>query len=333
MTGYLVRASALEGFDELVRHLGGDPDPLRRAQGLQTGPLAPDSWISYRAFIDLLESAAASMDCPHFGLSLSRRQDIGILGTVGFVIREAPDVRTALQELSQYLTLHNQGAEVSLMVDGDTAQLSFRVKLPGHVRVTQQLDLVLGVGVNIMRLLCGRQWHPLAVYLAHAEPVDRSPYRRLFDCPLHFDAEMGAFLFRASDLQKTISSADSDLHDLLAGHLEQIRASFPDSYPDQIRYLIRQALYTGDCSVERIASYLSVTPRTLQRRLRAEGTSYKELLEDVRYDMATRYLLDSNSSLTVLSSMLGYSELSAFSNAFKLKTGLSPRNWRVRYAR
>ena len=111
-----------------------------------------------------------------------------------------------------------------------------------------------------------------------------------------------------------------------------IKRSFPDSYPDQIRYLIRQALYTGDCSIERIAGYLSITPRTLQRRLKTEGTSYKLLLEEVRFTIASRYLLDSRASLTTLADMLGYSELSAFSNAFKSKTGLSPRQWRAQYA-
>ena len=116
-------------------------------------------------------------------------------------------------------------------------------------------------------------------------------------------------------------------------HLAMIKQSFPDNYPDQIRYLIRQALVTGDCSIERVADYLSVTKRTLQRRLKAEGTSYKTLLEEVRFNIATRYLLESTASLTTLADMLCYSELSAFSNAFKTQTGLSPRQWRAQYAR
>jgi AraC-like DNA-binding protein len=66
--------------------------------------------------------------------------------------------------------------------------------------------------------------------------------------------------------------------------------------------------------------------------LKTADTAYKELLEEVRFDMATRYLVDSSSPLSVLADMLGYSELSAFSNAFKLKTGMSPRAWRVQYA-
>ncbi len=332
MAEYLVQGSALEGFDRLVSELGGDANQLRADAGIPLEPVAPDSWVSYRAFLNLLESSATRLRCPDFGLRLSRYQDISILGPVGFVMREAPDVGTALQELSKYLSLHNQGGEVALVIDQGVAKLSFEIKLPGFVRATQQLDLVLGIGLNIMRLLCGKNWNPTAAYVTQAEPEDRAPYRRMFDCPIYFDAEIGMLTFPAEVLRSKISDADERLHELLADHLGQIEESYPNSHADQIRHLIRQALYTGDCSVERIAGYLSVTPRTLQRQLKLEGTSYKTLLEEVRFDMATRYLLESKSSLTVLADMLGYSELSAFSNAFKQKTGLSPRAWRAQHA-
>lgn len=140
------------------------------------------------------------------------------------------------------------------------------------------------------------------------------------------------FNFSVATLSQKISDADSELHRVLQEHLSTIRESFPDSYPDQISYLIRQALFTGDCSIDKVAGYLSITPRTLQRRLKQEGTSYKTLLEEVRFNISTRYLRESGASMTTLADMLGYSELSAFSNAFKKKTGLSPRQWKAQYA-
>jgi AraC-like DNA-binding protein len=332
MAEYLVRASALEGFAELVAELGGDTDNLRRAAGLPVTPLPGDGWISYRAFLNLLELSAKELACPHFGLHLSRHQGIGILGPLGFIMREAPDVATALAELSRYFSLHNQGADVSLSRVSGTVQLGFESKVPGHLPMGQQEDLVIGIGLNIMRLLCGPRWNPLAVYLIHTEPQDRKPYRALFDCPLHFDAESSMMVFPAETLAMKISAADDRLHKILQEHLALVKASYPDNYPDQVKHLIRQALLTGNCSVDRVAGYLSITKRTLQRQLKTADTAYKELLEEVRFDMATRYLVDSSSPLSVLADMLGYSELSAFSNAFKLKTGMSPRAWRVQYA-
>ena len=331
MAEYLVRASGLEGFNELVTELGGDADNLRQASGLPAAPLQADDWISYRAFLTLLESTATELDCPHFGLLLSRQQGINILGTVGFVMREAPDVITALAELSKYFALHNQGADITLQVEGGSAQLAFQSKMPGHIPMAQQMDLVLGVGLNIMRLLCGSQWNPQAAYLTHATPENRKPYRALFDCPLHFDAEASMMIFDAGILKMKLSEADGQLHKILQEHLALVKLNYPDSYAAQIKHLIRQALLTGDCSVDRVAGYLSITKRTLQRQLKAEETAYKTLLEEVRFDVATRYLTDSRSSLSLLAEMLGYSELSAFSNAFKQKTGLSPRQWRAQY--
>ena len=80
--------------------------------------------------------------------------------------------------------------------------------------------------------------------------------------------------------------------------------------------------------MDRVAAYLSVTKRTLQRQLKAEGVAYKDLLAEVRMNMATSYLLETNASITALADMLGYAELSVFSNAFRKSMGVSPRAWR-----
>jgi AraC-like DNA-binding protein len=248
-------------------------------------------------------------------------------------MRQAPDVITALGELRTYFAQHNQGAEVTLRLDKDTAMLGFDSKMPGHVPMYQGIDLVGGVGLNIMRLLCGARWTPRALYVPHQAPADPRPYKSLFGCPIHFDADLSVMVFDAAVLQRPISEADEHLHQILANHLSLLQQSYPDSFPDQVKHLIRQALLTGSCSIERVADYLSVTKRTLQRRLSREGVSYKTLLEQVRLDMATRYLLESRASLTELADMLGYSELSAFSNAFKQQTGMSPRQWRAQFAR
>ena len=331
MAEYLVRAAALEGFDDVVRDLGEDPAKLRRQVNLPADVADPDSWISYRAFLQLLELAALRTGCDHFGLLLSRHQDISMLGSVGFIMRQAPDVRTALVELRRYFAHHNQGGEIVIRVEEGYAMLGYEGKL-ANVGMRQQADLAVGIGKNLLQLLCGPGWRPKAVYLLHARPADPSPYEKLLQCPVHFDCESGMMAFDAADLDRPIDRADPQLHRILAEHLSLVKTSYPDDFSSQVRHLIRQALLTGDCSIERVADYLSVNKRTLQRQLRAVGVSYKNLLEEVRFDMATRYLVESSSSLTVLADMLCYSELSAFSNAFKNHFGISPRDWKKQHA-
>jgi hypothetical protein len=131
MADYLVRASALQGIQATVEELGGDTVELFKRAGLSDAELDPDAWVSYRHFLFLLDDAARTTNCPHFGLQLSRQQDIRILGTLGFIIQQAPDLRTALRELASHFAYHNQGGHIVLKEEAGLAQWSFTCKLEG----------------------------------------------------------------------------------------------------------------------------------------------------------------------------------------------------------
>jgi AraC-like DNA-binding protein len=332
MTDYLVRASALQGVRPTVEELGGDTDALLRRTGLDGAAQNPDSWISYRSFLLLLDEAARATECPHFGLRLSQHQDLGVLGTVGFVIQQAPDLRTALRELSIHLAHHNQGATVSLKVEDGIAQWCFTCKLEGYAPVKQQGDLAAGIGINLMRLLVSPAWSPQALYLPHAPPQDIRPYKARFDCPVFFNWDSMTMAFDAAILDTPIQEANPHLHQVLDEHLRNLQVSLAGDYCGQVRHLINQALSTGDCSIDRVAGSLAINKRTLQRQLKEHDSSYKDLLEEVRFDIARRYLRESSGSLTVLADMLCYSELSVFSNAFRQRYGMSPREWKRQQA-
>jgi AraC-like DNA-binding protein len=332
MTNYLVKASALQSFGRTVEELGGEPGPLLREAGLTDPEKDPEAWISYRQFLTLLEEAARVTCCPHFGLRLSRHQDIGILGTVGFIMQQAPDLGTALRELAAYFGHHNQGAEVSMEVQKGIAHWRFSSKLEGKLPTRQQADLAAGIGLNVMRLLWRPSWHPNTLYLNHSPAEDVSLYRRHFDCPVIFNWESTFMTFDASLLEAPISEANQNLHRVLEDYLSNLQLAFPDDYLGKIRYLIKQAMSSGDCSIERVAHFLALNKRTLQRQLNAQDTSYKKLLQEVRFDMAQQYLRQSNGSLTTLADMLCYSDLSTFSNAFRSLFGVSPRKWRKQHA-
>jgi AraC-like DNA-binding protein len=331
MMNYLVRASSLEGIRATIASLGGDADAIFHRQGLREEDLEPQSWLSYYRFLLLLEDAAITTGCPHFGLLLAGEQGINQLGPVGFVVQQAPDIRSALRALAVHFIHHNQGAEVELLVEKGIAQWRFHCKLAGRAPLRQQEDLAAGIGLNLMRLLWNANWSPDAVYLSHAPPEYLHPYRKVFNCPLVFNAEVPQIIFKADILDRPLNSANPQLHRLLEDHLGHLRRDYPDDYCGQVRHLINQALTTGDCSIERVASHLAVGKRTLQRQLKNYDTSYKTLLEDVRFDIAKRYLRESSGSLTALADMLCYSDLSTFSTAFRQHHGVSPRDWRKQF--
>ena len=328
MTDYLVRASALQGIRPTMEELGGDVDDLLFRTGLTAADQDPDSWISYRGFLLLLEEAVTATGCSYFGLHLSRHQDIGILGTVGFVMQQAPDLRTALRELAIHFAHHNQGATLSLTVEDNLAQWRFNSKLHGCAPMRQQADLVAGLAVDILRLLRNPNWSPTAIYFPHSAPADTRLYKARFDCPIYFNWDCMVMVFDAAILDETIHEANPHLHRLLEEHLHSLQSSFSEDYCGQIRHLIQQAMSTGDCSIEKVAGFLAISKRSLQRKLKEHNTRYKQLLEEVRFNTARRYLMESSGSLTTLADMLGYAELSVFSNAFRRYHGMSPRNWK-----
>lgn len=327
MSDYLVRASALQGYQETVRQLGGNPDDLlERAKLIGFGE-DPEVWISYRAYLNLLEASAIELNCPHFGLLLSNRQDINMLGAVGFVIQQAPDIRCALRELSQYFSHHNQGAIVTTTVEQGIVQWAFTSKPQQDAPMYQQSDLVAGIATGVMSFLY-KGWKPTAIYLPHSPPADTRAYREKFQCPIFFDWDTTIIASDAAVLDTPLDQANPVLHQVLEAHLKELQGTFSDDFGAKVSYLIKQALLTGDCSVERVSSYFAINKRTLQRRLTAAGTSYKQLLDDVRFEIACNYLKESKGPLTALAHTLCYSELSVFSNAFRQRTGLSPRDWK-----
>ena len=327
MTDFMVRASALSGYRETVLALGGDPDPLLASHGMSGADADPELWVSYRDWLHLMEHSAQALHCPSFGLLLSERQDITILGAVGFMMRQAPDVRTALRELGAYFNHHNQGATVAITVRDGKALWNFTPRPHLHAPLTQQSDLVVGIAAKIMRLLAP-QWRPTAIYLPHSAPEDLQPYQQRFSCPVYFDWDSTLVVSDADFLDSPLSEADAELHRILETHLKDVQAPSADDFSARVSHLIRQALASGDCSIERVASYLGMNKRTLQRRLREEDSSYKTLLDDIRFEIACNYLTECRGPLTTLSHMLCYSELSAFSNAFRRRFGQSPRQWK-----
>lgn len=329
MDQYHLRASNLNGYSETVRELGGDPQSLLRQYGLQDAGRDPEAWVSYTAWLNLLEHSADLLACPVFGLRLSARQGIDVLGVVGFLMRQAPDVRTALEELARYFNHINQGAVISTRVENGSNHWGFYPKKGLDACIHQQSDLVAGIGIKVMRLLA-THWQPSAIYLPHAAPADSRLYRERFPCPVYFDQEATVIVSDAAILDAPISEANPGLHRILQDHLSALQSSFPHDYPAQIRDLIRQSLLTGNCSLERVADYMGANKRTLQRKLRAQGTTYQTLLDEVRFDIACHYLRNQSGPLTALSHSLCYSELSAFSNAFRQRFGESPREWQKR---
>lgn len=322
----LVRGTSLLGYPELVAELGADPRALLRKAGIPLRAVAdPDSFIGFRSTVIALEAAARVTGATDFGRQLARRQGLDILGPVGAAARTAPTVRAALTAIVDHMAVYSPAMAISLYPDigRGRAQVDYRILLDDLPDHRQTVELALGVSLNIWRLLAGPGFSPLIVHLPHRAMGSRSDYTRYFGARLREDEPSAAFTIRRSDLDRPIT-ADSTVHRTLMTYLQSITPPPTEGVVPQVRSMASHLMGTDTLDIAVIARQLALHPRTLQRRLAAAGTTFDQLLDEVRREATRRYLRDTDMPMGQLAGVLGYSEQSVLTRSCRRWFGASP---------
>jgi AraC-like DNA-binding protein len=325
-----VRIGPLQAIPEVLRKLGADPTEVLAGAGFEPGLFSdPNNPISHAARGRLLSHCVDRTGCRHFGLLVGQQGSLRSFGLVGLLGRYSENVETALRSLVRYFHLHNRGAAVSLAVDGDRAMLSYGAHQP-HIEAADQIgDGAVAVMLNVMRELCGAGWMPIEARFAHRRPQDVGPFRRLFGVPLRFDAEQYGLAFSADWLNRPLPGADLELRQLLQREIDALEAGYGDDFPGQVRSVLRTALLADHASADRVAALFSMHSRTLNRRLHAAGTGFRELVDEGRFGIARQMLEHSTMDVSQVAAMLDYADASAFSRAFRRWSGTTPAQWRA----
>ena len=328
MNVLLARSASLVGFPELVRELGGDPGQLMNRVGLEVYLLDDlDQMMNSDALSDLLDLCASELNCPSFGLLLSQRQGISILGPVGLIMRQQPTFQEAISALQKYLHLHSEAGSFNLEISGDLAIIKYFPNVLGGDQSRQITDLSLGVGCNVIRLYSGKAWKPRAVYFQHSMPPDLSLYTMTFRSPVSFKQEFNGLVFDASILNSTVDHYEPEMQRFLGIYLDGLERERPQSSVIQVKRMIARLLPKGHCSLKEVASLMGCKERSLQRRLKHDGITFQVLLDQTRQEIIKDLLGDKELSLTMMAQRLGYAELSVFSRAFKGWFGVSPSKY------
>ena len=325
----MVRASALTGYKSLLGSFGINVAELLQRLSLPADYLdRPDLMIPMETKVELLELGARLSGCPHFGLKLAQQQNISAFGTVGLLLQQCATLRDAMETITSSIGQTAQGIEVWLEEDGDIARLHSRYNFDGpsaHSR--QHCDNLVASGFNMIRFLLAEPLQLHAVYLcgpAPKAPEDLAPYQALFQCPVYFDCDSNGIAFAASLLERPVAGANPEMRGLIDRFLKKKQL---DNFQEQLLWTITNLLPRGPVTLEKVADSVNMAPRTLQARLRQQGTSFQQLLDRTRVEQVCTYLLEGNLSLTEIAELVGYSQLSALTRAFKRIMGASPRSW------
>ncbi len=324
-----MRVAPLMAIPALLRELGCDPEPLFKEAGFTLAEFEdPEHKIPYVAGSRLLASCIEATGREDFGLLLGQRGTASSLGIAGFLLRTAPDVRTALNDLVNFLDLHDEGGTAFVATSGSMSRLGFAIHEPGVAAAAQIYDLSMTHACKIMRGLCGEDWRASEVLLSRRPPRDSAPYEQFFQAPLRFDAEQSALEFPSHWLDQKVPGADALLRHHLEHEADALRARQNADFVGDLRGLLRKTLMARKTTVTDVARQLGLQKRTLNRRLHAEGTTFEHELNEVRYAVARQLLADSTMSLAQIAVALDYADLSAFIHAFKRWSGTTPEQWR-----
>jgi AraC-like DNA-binding protein len=320
------RVGAFAALPQLIRQLGGDPAPVLSGAGLDLGALGhPENKVPYGAIVNVLGLAAENTGCPHFGLLAGRMFRLSQLGTLGELMRNSSTVGRALEALTVFQHINSEGGLAFVLKRGDFVDLGYAMYHSAIVGAGHMYDAALATAMNFMTELCGPAWRPYEVFLAHAKPQDVAQYRAFFKVVPRFDAEFCALRFHATDLARPIDGADPASY----RQAERLaRRAGPPDFLQQVYRGLRRLILDNRHSGDDLAQLLAMHRRTLNRRLKAEGTTFQRVLDDVRFEVARDLLSNSNVHLDDIAATLGYAAVTPFMRTFRRWSGTTPGQWR-----
>jgi len=329
-----VRARGLQGYPALMRELGYDPVPLMRRYRIDESVLATeDSLISLRAATHLLEASAELTGLGDFGLRLSSRQSVDVLGPLSLVIRNAPTVRDALNDVIRYLFVQSPGIIVS--VDDRTSQVentvavSVEIRLEGRIVTRQNSDLCLADAHNFLRLFAGDKYELCAVSLSHQPVASRAVYERFFGARLLPEPSGATLYISRKTFNANVEGANASFRQVAEDYIFRNFGVAEQNASERVRQALRRTLGTSNSDKSNIAALLALHPRTLQRRLEDEGTSFAAIKDEVRKQLALEYLGSTHMSIGQVSLMLGFPAQSALTRACRQWFGATPLELRA----
>lgn len=333
MDGQL-HTAALTNYFEVARFTGLDPYALLRRVKISPATLAdPDALIPSGAVADLLELSAEASGCESFGLLMAESRTLSSLGPISLLLAHQGTARDVLNAMVDYQSVLNE--VMSLDIEHETGTSGERLAIIragfiGGYDGRQAIELMLAIICRTVSEVVSGRWHPDLAYFRHAAPIDPGLHMRIFQCPLVFDADFNGLVCAEAALDMPNPAAESAMARHARRYLDML---VPDPADGSLTERARRTLYlllpAGRATLEQVGANLGLAPRSLQRQLEREGRTFATLLNEVRRELALRYLASPTHSVGSVARMTGYANPSSFSRWFLGEFGLSPGQWRA----
>lgn len=268
---------------------------------------------------------------PAIGLNMAKVVRPASFHVVGYALMSSRTLKEGFARLVRYQRIIAEGADLSFRATPEGYALILAIHGDRLPPARQSAEASMAYSLAFCRWMTGRPINPLEIRFQGPPPVDMEPYRQVFQAPLRFNSEHYALLFDRADMETLLPTANeslAQLHDRFAG---EYLARFSGSrVTHQARQVLCRLLPQGEPKREVVASTLHLSQRTLQRRLQEEGTSFQQLLDDTRRELAGQYLAQPNLTLLEIAYLLGFADPSNFFRAFRRWFDATPGEYRAR---
>jgi AraC-like DNA-binding protein len=330
MTKRTTSAVWVRGIAEMLAAEGLDMRALLTAAGIDAASLeAPGARLATEKISRLWELAVERSGNPAIGLAQHQVVRPASFDVVGYTMMSCANLRAAFERLTRYLLILSDALTMTLSDERDGFRVTFELFGGDRPVPRQRIEFIFATLIGFCRWVSGREVYPLAIELPYSSPVDVAPYREAFRCRLSFDAPGNSLLFAAPDMAAPLPTSNpvlAELHERFAGeylkHFDHAQVSY------RAREVIIRRLPDGEPRRDQVASELCLSERTLQRRLEQEATSFVQLLDDTRRELAEQYLGRLHLSLAQAAYLLGFADQSSFFRACRRWFDLSPGQYR-----
>lgn len=326
-----VLASAATGVVDMIEANNGDIDSIFGSTAIRLEDLdSPVHELSLEQFCRLFAEAACQTGNDNFGLHFGAQFEPKKLGAIGYAAISSPTLSAALRNMEKYFPAHQDQSSFGLIQDSDILWLSYKIYDPRITDRRQDAELSMGMFWNVFRRALGKDWSPLEVRFEHGEPENGAEHECVFGAPVLFGRRTNAIAFRRSDLDARMPDRDPYLFSVIEPFLKS-RCELldnPETFASIVRNQIKLNLSTAPPTLPEIARLFGLSECQFQHELHAHGLSFQDLLRAARQELSLHYMDDPEMPLTEVALLLGYSELSSFSRAFRNWAGMSPQRYR-----
>jgi len=314
---------------DALERLGYDADALAEAAGLRRRDLTdPDGVVACTIYGAIIERAQATRFTANLGLQVAVQTPMGTYPLLDYLVLTSSDVDAGLRQLTRYFALVSNPLRIELAEDGP----SLSVRLVGSA-IPLIVEFTAALLVLHFRRETDGRFAPDRICFAH-RPDDPSEFQRVLGGAVHCGASWSGVVVSESVRRIPLRRRDALLRSVLERQADEIVAKLPRerSAVIDVRRALESRIGRGGTGIDQIARHLASSPRTLQRRLASEGSSYQEVFQEWRKEAARRHLSESTLAVAEVAFLLDYSEPAAFHRAFKRWFGVTPQTFRRRNA-